>query len=149
MCIFSILFLTMLTGQSSGNPITSNRAEITTMERSNTILSCNYSSAVTLQWYRQCEGSTPTFLMNVFGEKDQRYEEDGRITGRLNKEKTQVFLEISSTRVSDSALYYCAMQPTVMQHPAAPYKNICSSAKVESTVVLKYSMCFCLSFWLF
>ena len=116
------------TGDSSGDLITSNRADSTAMERSNVTLSCNHISATILQWYHQQSGSTPTFLMTVYSDEDQKYEKDGRISVRLNKEKTQVFLDISSTRVSDSALYYCALQPTVTEHPAALYKNICSSA---------------------
>ena len=37
------------TGDSSGDLITSNRADSTAMERSNVTLSCNYSSATILQ----------------------------------------------------------------------------------------------------
>ena len=122
----------------------SNRADSTAMERSNVTLSCNYSSATILQWYRQHSGSTPTFLMTVYSDEDQKYEKDGRISGRLNK----VFLEISSTRASDSALYYCALQPTVTEHPAALYKNICSSATAANPFSMDASQVCTLCFYL-
>ena len=44
--------------------------------------------------------------MTVYSDEDQKYEKDGRISGRLNEEKPQVFLDISSTRMSEWALYY-------------------------------------------
>ncbi|CAB1326123.1 unnamed protein product [Coregonus sp. 'balchen'] len=39
------------------------------------------------------------------------------LTVKLNKEKTRVDLEISSSEVTDSALYYCALTPTVTGNP--------------------------------
>ena len=111
-----------------GNTITSNQNQSYTEDGSNVTLSCSYSasSGETLQWYRQYPRSAPQFLVLMLksAEDPQRSEVDPRLMVKLNKEKTQVFLEISSVQVSDSALYYCALRPTVTQNHSLPYKNL-------------------------
>ncbi|XDV27572.1 hypothetical protein PO909_031076 [Leuciscus waleckii] len=91
-------------------------------------LSCNYTgSAATdaLHWYRQYPRSRPDFLFLV-NEAKLKQSADPPIPGisaRLNEEKNRVDLEITGTALSDSALYYCALQPTVTGNIHALYKN--------------------------
>uniref|UniRef100_A0A8C0YGE5 Ig-like domain-containing protein n=1 Tax=Cyprinus carpio carpio TaxID=630221 RepID=A0A8C0YGE5_CYPCA len=98
-------------------------------EGANITLSCNFSSAYTLQWYRQYPGQAPKYLIVILystGKVSQRSEivdQDPRFSGKLNDKKTHVDLEISSAAVSDSALYYCALQPTVKGNTTTQYKN--------------------------
>uniref|UniRef100_A0A671QAF6 T-cell receptor alpha/delta variable 13.0 n=1 Tax=Sinocyclocheilus anshuiensis TaxID=1608454 RepID=A0A671QAF6_9TELE len=95
----------------------------------NTItLSCNYNgSAATdaLHWYRQYPRSRPDFLFLV-NEAAFKQPADPPIPGisaRLNEEKNRVDLEITGTALTDSALYYCALQPTVTGNTHTLYKN--------------------------
>uniref|UniRef100_A0A8C2I7U3 T-cell receptor alpha/delta variable 13.0 n=1 Tax=Cyprinus carpio TaxID=7962 RepID=A0A8C2I7U3_CYPCA len=95
----------------------------------NTItLSCNYNgSAATdaLHWYRQYPRSRPDFLFLV-NEAAFMQTADPPIAGisaRLNEEKNRVHLEITGTALTDSALYYCALQPTVTGNTYTLYKN--------------------------
>jgi len=102
-----------------GNVITPVRTQVSGTEGDNITLSCSYSSAVSLQWYRQYHGSAPEYLLIILqgtgkvSRKSEIVDLDPRISGKLNEEKTRVYLEISSAKVTDSAMYYCAMQPTV------------------------------------
>ncbi len=95
-------------------------------EGSSVKLSCSYSSALTLHWYRQYPGSAPQFIV-LITERSKQDEEsyvDSRFTARVTKDKeNHVDLIISSTSISDSALYYCALQPTVTGNTRTLYKN--------------------------
>uniref|UniRef100_A0A671PBU6 Ig-like domain-containing protein n=1 Tax=Sinocyclocheilus anshuiensis TaxID=1608454 RepID=A0A671PBU6_9TELE len=71
------------------------------VEGKNVTLSCNYSTTGTvdsLQWYRQYLGAKPEFLLLV-NEYSSKSEPDLRLYSK-------------NLRVSDSAVYYCALQPT-------------------------------------
>uniref|UniRef100_A0A9J7XQX2 Ig-like domain-containing protein n=1 Tax=Cyprinus carpio carpio TaxID=630221 RepID=A0A9J7XQX2_CYPCA len=85
----------------------------------NTItLSCNYNgSAATdaLHWYRQYPRSRPDFLFLV---NEAKFD--------VNKMEKKVHLEISSAAVTDSALYYCALEPTVTGNTRTLHKKLFS-----------------------
>ncbi|XP_023820705.1 uncharacterized protein LOC111949036 [Oryzias latipes] len=98
--------------------ITASRAEVFSSEELTVTLSCNYSvKANNLQWYRQDPGSAPRFLLLITDTKEPSVVEakppNPRLTAVLNQERNQVHLQISSAAVTDSAVYYCALEPTV------------------------------------
>jgi len=106
---FSLCF----TGISFANKIYPLSSEKRVFIGENEILTCNYSGNVdNLQWYRQNPGSRPEHLILI-----TEYSDDPDLSLRLSakaaKDIKQVNLTISSAEVSDSALYYCALQPTV------------------------------------
>uniref|UniRef100_A0A3B1K8F8 Ig-like domain-containing protein n=1 Tax=Astyanax mexicanus TaxID=7994 RepID=A0A3B1K8F8_ASTMX len=84
---------------------------------SSVTLSCKYNGSLTtddLLWYRQYSRSKPEFLILV-NEANSEIKADPPVDGvsaKVNEEKNGVDLKISSTAVSDSALYYCALRPT-------------------------------------
>ncbi|KAL0153920.1 hypothetical protein M9458_050769 [Cirrhinus mrigala] len=120
---------------SSANVITPVQTEIYKTEGENVTLSCNYSSASTLQWYRQYPGSAPEFLLIILpatgkiSQKSAIVDQDPRFFGKVNEEKTHVILEISSAKLTDAVLYYCALQPTVTGNTTTLYKNPPNGAK--------------------
>ena len=92
-------------------------------------LSCKYNGSFTtdyLLWYRQYSRSRPEFLILINEDKSVEQKADPPVAGvsaNVNEEKNRVDLLISSAAVSDSALYYCALRPTVTGNPATLYKN--------------------------
>uniref|UniRef100_A0AAY5ER26 Immunoglobulin V-set domain-containing protein n=1 Tax=Electrophorus electricus TaxID=8005 RepID=A0AAY5ER26_ELEEL len=83
-------------------------------------LSCSFSmiGGDYLPWYRQYPSSRPEFLL---------FNNDpilSRITAEVIKAKDEMDLLISSAAVSDSALYYSALEPTVTGIPLSLYKNL-------------------------
>ncbi|KAL2097869.1 hypothetical protein ACEWY4_007076 [Coilia grayii] len=62
-------------------------------------------------------GSAPQFLLLITESSEPLVQKADppvpNLSVSLNNERKQVFLQISSTKISDSAFYYCALQPTV------------------------------------
>ena len=88
-------------------------------------LSCTYDGSVSnLQWYRQYPGSRPEYLLMIIP-STKSVTRASSLLQRLNAtvDENRVDLLISSAAVSDSALYYCAMEPTVTGNPATLYKK--------------------------
>ncbi|XP_013995564.1 T cell receptor alpha chain MC.7.G5 [Salmo salar] len=125
MFIWSFIMFSVI-GDTYEQNIEPNQHEVYAEVGSNVLLSCNYSSADSLLWYKQSPGSAPQYLLLIphYSGIEQRADSlDSRFSGKLNKEKTRVDLEISSAEVIDSALYYCALRPTVTGNPETLYKN--------------------------
>uniref|UniRef100_A0A3Q1B5K6 Ig-like domain-containing protein n=1 Tax=Amphiprion ocellaris TaxID=80972 RepID=A0A3Q1B5K6_AMPOC len=91
------------------------------LEGESVTLSCNYSgSANNLYWYQQKSSSSPQFLIQEYSETT------GRLSLRHDKQSKEFHLNISSAAVSDSAVYCCALQPTVTGNSKTLYKNLWS-----------------------
>ncbi|KAF7705773.1 hypothetical protein HF521_019027 [Silurus meridionalis] len=100
-------------------------------EGSNTTLSCTYTgSGNTLHWYQQKPGSRPEFLLLI--DETSEYVREAqpphpglsiKLDKMYKKAEKKVDLHISSAAVSDSALYYCALTPTVTGNPTPLYKK--------------------------
>ncbi|KAL7386628.1 hypothetical protein ABVT39_011230 [Epinephelus coioides] len=123
-CVFSLLFLYILTGVSC-EELTPVKNEEYSLEGSTVTLSCRYSkgSADYFFWYRQYPGKPPEFLILQFGR--QNVTKSG-LSVTVSEDKTQMNLQISSAAVTDSAVYYCALRPTVTGNTKTLYKNIMS-----------------------
>ncbi|KAF4117469.1 hypothetical protein G5714_002022 [Onychostoma macrolepis] len=125
MDIFSVFLFCILASAVCGN-VTPDETELFAEEGSNVTLSCSYSSADDLYWYRQYPRSAPEFLVLIFdGATNTKMSDvDPRLSVKLTKqEQKHVDLIISSAAVSDSALYYCALRPTVTGNTPVHYKN--------------------------
>ncbi|KAI4882625.1 hypothetical protein NFI96_028075 [Prochilodus magdalenae] len=125
MIISTVLLLSALTGLRAEDLITPNRDAVFTGEGQTVTLSCNYSgTANSLHWYRQYSGSPPQFLILDYSGTiiEAQPPVPGILISHVKEQKT-VDLKISSAAVSDSALYYCALEPTVTGNPDTLYRN--------------------------
>ncbi|KAI5627260.1 hypothetical protein C0J50_13182, partial [Silurus asotus] len=117
----------VFTAGAAGSSITPEQTIISSPEGSNTTLTCTYDdSAFYLHWYQQKHQSGPEFLLMIRISSDyvnKAEQLDPSISIRLHKDKKKVDLEIFPAAVSDSALYYCAMEPTVTQNSYTLYKK--------------------------
>ncbi len=93
------------------------------MEGKDVTLICSYTGNVqNLQWYRQYPGSKPEHLI-MFFETNPKSVPALRLTAAADKAAKNMTLTISSTEVKDSAVYYCALRPTVTGNTTTLYKN--------------------------
>ncbi|XP_041965952.1 uncharacterized protein LOC121723859 [Alosa sapidissima] len=128
MCSLLLLLFTLI-GDSFQDDITPASTELLVSEGETASLSCNYNVSVSvnnLQWYRQNPGSKPEFIIMLYEYRDNELESaplHPRASGKVNKGSKQVHLNISSAEVSDSAVYYCALEPTVTGTLTSLYKN--------------------------
>ncbi|XP_062846450.1 uncharacterized protein LOC134311832 [Trichomycterus rosablanca] len=125
-------FNTVMLLAEAAESITPDQPSLSSTERSNITLSCTYDgSAVYVHWYQQNPGSKPEFLLLIdvrSGDVTPAQPPHPRMSSKLKKEK-KVDLEIISAAVSDSALYYCALRPTVTGNPTMLYKNLLSEER--------------------
>uniref|UniRef100_A0A3P8SMP9 Ig-like domain-containing protein n=1 Tax=Amphiprion percula TaxID=161767 RepID=A0A3P8SMP9_AMPPE len=92
------------------------------LEGDSVTLSCNYSvSILSLYWYQQKSSSSPQLLIAEYSEKTEK------LSFIHDKQSKELHLKISSAAVSDSAVYYCALQPTVTGNSKTLYKNTLTS----------------------
>uniref|UniRef100_A0A0E9QWH5 Ig-like domain-containing protein n=1 Tax=Anguilla anguilla TaxID=7936 RepID=A0A0E9QWH5_ANGAN len=111
-----LLLFSTIVGVSSEDVIVQLANSVHALEGSNITLSCSYTgSAYSLHWYLKHPISKPEFLLLIV--ESTMYVTKAappypRLSTKLNKTTKQVDLELTSAEVTDSALYYCALQPT-------------------------------------
>ncbi|KAF7705783.1 hypothetical protein C0J45_23230 [Silurus meridionalis] len=120
--------LWLLVGDSMADSIETRFTHKVVDEGDDVTLSCNYkptySTGNYLHWYIQYPQSKPKFLLHISQSGDLSPDKPPGMTAKVDDgDNKQVDLIISSAAVSDSALYYCALVPTVTGNPAALYKN--------------------------
>ncbi|KAG1934788.1 immunoglobulin iota chain [Pimephales promelas] len=123
MLLLVFTIVSILKENAAADMITPFFTEKHVLEGKDVTLICNYTELVqNLQWYRQYPGSKPENIILYF-ETSPKSEPSLRLTAVADKVIKRMNLTISSTEVKDSAMYYCALEPTVTGNTTAPYKN--------------------------
>uniref|UniRef100_A0A3Q1AHE2 Ig-like domain-containing protein n=1 Tax=Amphiprion ocellaris TaxID=80972 RepID=A0A3Q1AHE2_AMPOC len=103
----------MLISMGSMNTIKQESTEQVVAEGRNIKLTCEYDGSIyNIQWYRQFQRSRPEFLLSIT-EGGSIHPTLSDFSAHIDKTQKHVDLEIISAAVTDSAVYYCAVRPTV------------------------------------
>ncbi|KAK7163323.1 hypothetical protein R3I93_007387 [Phoxinus phoxinus] len=134
MTILCVLLLLMLIRRETfAQSITPLGNKLLKSEAEKVTLSCKYEGAVSnLHWYRQYLGSKPEFLAFIFPHGATSDPLPPRLLPKVDKNSNIVSLEILNAEVSDSALYYCALTPTVTGNTSTLYKNNLNNKTISS-----------------
>ncbi|KAK7163308.1 hypothetical protein R3I93_007372 [Phoxinus phoxinus] len=106
-------------GASIQDSINPTFPAVHTMANEKVTISCKYQYSVSmnnLQWYRQqLHNTPPEFLVLIMesGQMQTATPPHPRLNASVDKKNKMVNLEIFPADVADSAMYYCALQPTV------------------------------------
>ncbi|XP_075993291.1 uncharacterized protein LOC142988136 [Genypterus blacodes] len=104
--ILSMIVLALSVGSSSHQTIQSVQDRVQAAEGDTVTLSCNYTAADYFFWYQQFSSSSPQLLITEYSNKPG-------LTLKIDKVNKRIELLILSAAVTDSAVYYCAVKPTV------------------------------------
>ncbi|CAL1580817.1 unnamed protein product [Knipowitschia caucasica] len=94
-------------------------------------LICNFTTSLStnsyLYWYRQKDDDSPKYMMQqtTFGSGRYSSEFDESKFGAVVVGKS-LSLKMEAVDVTDSAVYYCALQPTLTGNTNTLNKNLCS-----------------------
>uniref|UniRef100_A0A674P0X7 Ig-like domain-containing protein n=1 Tax=Takifugu rubripes TaxID=31033 RepID=A0A674P0X7_TAKRU len=92
--------------------------DVVAAEGDTVTLDCTFQTSYTnpyLFWYKQDGTSRPQFILSKFtfgkGKTEDEFKE--RFSSTLNSTMKSAPLKIQELQLSDSAVYYCALRPTV------------------------------------
>uniref|UniRef100_A0A8C8J4U7 Ig-like domain-containing protein n=1 Tax=Oncorhynchus tshawytscha TaxID=74940 RepID=A0A8C8J4U7_ONCTS len=130
---FSFLFsLSEFEGEDS---VIQPPGDVTATEGGQVTLDCQFDAVNTnnlyLFWYKHELHGFPKFMLGLFSFRSTNatgYEE--RFYSHLDKDSKSVPLTIQRAQLSDSAVYYCALKPTVTGNPETLHKNLTSPERV-------------------
>ena len=111
----SVLFLFFPPARTHGESVTQMEGQVTLSEEDFLTIHCNYSASgyPTLFWYVQYPEEGPQLLLRASKANEKRSSRGFEAT--YDKGSNSFHLQKASVQESDSAVYYCALDDTVVE----------------------------------
>uniref|UniRef100_A0A8C7LPY2 Ig-like domain-containing protein n=1 Tax=Oncorhynchus mykiss TaxID=8022 RepID=A0A8C7LPY2_ONCMY len=127
----NILILSAFCWECRGDRVLQPKGVEMAAEGGQITLVCHYETddpSPYLFWYKQGANDFPKYMLlrQKFGTGDNSTEFKERFHADLDANSKSVPLTIQSVQLFDSAVYYCALRPTVTTGYTTPYKKILS-----------------------
>uniref|UniRef100_A0A3Q3EJV3 Ig-like domain-containing protein n=1 Tax=Labrus bergylta TaxID=56723 RepID=A0A3Q3EJV3_9LABR len=84
-------------------------------------------------WYQQYPGKQPQFIISHSGTGRLISDPVSGLSVTVREDEIHLDLQISSAALTDSAVYYCAVKPTVTGNTTTLYKNLWRGYSTTST----------------
>ncbi|TKS79246.1 T-cell receptor alpha chain V region CTL-F3 [Collichthys lucidus] len=126
----NILILTLWLECKGQDRVIQPPGDVNATEGDTVTLHCKFetssSTSEYLFWYKQDGNNSPKFILSRSKFDQGETEDEERFSSTLNSTSRSVPLEIQKLQLSDSAVYYCAVRPTVTGNTKTLYKNLWS-----------------------
>uniref|UniRef100_A0A8C9XRT7 Ig-like domain-containing protein n=1 Tax=Sander lucioperca TaxID=283035 RepID=A0A8C9XRT7_SANLU len=134
-----MLFLSLLPSHCRHETLCKGEDRVIQPTGDTVTLDCTFEtiySNPTLFWYKQKENDFPKYMLKHYSNtKDNAPDfQKEKFDSTINK--TSVPLKIQKLQLSDSAVYYCALRPTVTENPQSLYKNTRQHYQVGGALLL-------------
>ncbi|KAI3374104.1 hypothetical protein L3Q82_005920 [Scortum barcoo] len=123
----NILIVTLWLECKGEDKVIQPTGDVIATEGQTVTLPCTFQTtrgSPTLFWYKQEVNDFPKYMLRCYTETDAPEFPKERFIASINE--TSVPLKIQKLQLSDSAVYYCALQPTVTGNSKTLYKNLWS-----------------------
>uniref|UniRef100_A0A671KA38 Ig-like domain-containing protein n=1 Tax=Sinocyclocheilus anshuiensis TaxID=1608454 RepID=A0A671KA38_9TELE len=138
--LMTYFFLSIFPVSSAQDRIEQTSREMTESEGAQVILMCNYTTASTnpyLFWYKRLPNRSPTFILNQYTTEPDFTK---KYSATLNSTPRTFPLMIKNLHVSDSSVYYCALNLNPFHnstnYPPNLLKNILKVCRLCLSIII-------------